>query len=338
MASTSVSSLLDRLNAIPKADTEFPSVRLYIAVVWHSLARFGWAAALEAEIHLVQRECPSSSDGANKDLATAALTNIAIDLAREVKRFHSGSGSTRFTPLGGQTAASSAKFPATPWCFERSAAPTDTSASFEEAIEAREQSKCCITGAFSKPTPDAPCGPLDAAHIFPFGLAAYVTRLSRLMYPHEIFRLLRAGGNIDNPNNGLLMHQGVHNLSFGVLWWIEHDGRTYRINRPGPVMMVPDDQAILKFNDPSPHPIFINFHACMARIRRELTALDLWKAAGERDEWFDEDDAERQPVRSGTDGLSFRDVTVGEQSISPSSEMFWETESAEPEEMPPFVL
>ncbi|KAI8585069.1 hypothetical protein BDZ88DRAFT_456316 [Geranomyces variabilis] len=102
----------------------------------------------------------------------------------------------------------------------------------------------------------------------------------------------------------MLLHQGVHHLSFGVLWWIEHDGTTYRVHNPGKTRFV-TDQATLSFNDPAPNPTLINIHACMAQTRRNLTLLKLWKIAGERTDLFDDnddnddddddDDSNRQP-------------------------------------------
>ncbi|KAJ3160728.1 hypothetical protein HDU88_007880 [Geranomyces variabilis] len=121
-----------------------------------------------------------------------------------------------------------------------------------------------------------------------------VHRLSRLVYPPELFRLMRAGSNIDSLINGILLHQGVHHLSFGVLWWIEHEGTTYRVHNPGKTRFV-TDQATLSFNNPAPNPTLINIHACMAQTRRNLTLLKLWKAAGERSDLFDDD----APFESG---------------------------------------
>ncbi|KAJ3145080.1 hypothetical protein HDU89_007600 [Geranomyces variabilis] len=150
----------------------------------------------------------------------------------------------------------------------------------EHRIEERERYQCVITGEFSRPIhPDQGSGPCEAAHIFPFGLAAYVRkkvhRLSRLVYPPELFWLMRAGSNIDSLTNGMLLQQGVHDLSFGVLWWIEHDGTAYRVHNPGKTRFV-TDQATLSFNDPAPNPTLMNIHACMAQIRRNLTLLKLW--------------------------------------------------------------
>ncbi|KAJ3167191.1 hypothetical protein HDU88_002529 [Geranomyces variabilis] len=328
MTDTSLPNVrLDLLNTLPRLDSESPIVRPFIAVVWDALARFGWAAALEAEITLVRNACVAGNDDDDhdQDLATATLTNIFCDLDRELQRFHSCTGTTpfsspsitpvsspagsprsgRFRPLEGKT-ASMAIFPASPWCFKKSAAPRDRSAAFRAQIEERDQYQCVVTGEFSRPIhPDQGHGPCEAAHIFPFALAAYVPRLSRLIYPPEIFQFMRSGANIDSLTNGVLLQRGVHNFSF------EHDGTTYRAYNPGKTRFV-TDQTTISFNDPAPHPTLINFHACMGHIRRNLTLLGLWKAAGERTDLFDDDDPNMRPVRPSSA------ATLGQELVSPS--------------------
>ncbi|KAJ3136042.1 hypothetical protein HDU90_003444 [Geranomyces variabilis] len=126
-------------------------------------------------------------------------------------------------------------------------------------------------------------------------LSSQVTRLSRLIYPHEIFRLLRAGANINSLSNGLLLNACAHKGSFGVTWWIEHHGTEYRTQNPeGRACGVPD-QALLIFREPAPDPMLVNLCACMGQIRLELEKLGLWEAAGDGDDLFDDDDPHWQP-------------------------------------------
>ncbi|KAJ3159271.1 hypothetical protein HDU86_001874, partial [Geranomyces michiganensis] len=66
-------------------------------------------------------------------------------------------------------------------------------------------------------------------------------------------------------------------------------GTTYRVHNSGKTRFVAD-QATLSFNDPASNPTLINIHACMAQTRRKLRLLNLWKAAGERTDLFDDVD------------------------------------------------
>ncbi|KAJ3133097.1 hypothetical protein HDU90_006439 [Geranomyces variabilis] len=105
-------------------------------------------------------------------------------------------------------------------------------------------------------------------------------------------------------------------------------GNAFRTRCPAATLNV-SDQTILVFNDPAPNSTLVNFHACMAIIRHQLTALGLWKAAGERTDLFDDDDPNMHPIRpSGA-------ATLGGELVSPSRSGRPATEAFD---IPPLVL
>ncbi|KAI8587790.1 hypothetical protein BDZ88DRAFT_440514 [Geranomyces variabilis] len=196
--------------------------------------------------------------------------------------------SGRFRRLEGGEKAPMATFAASPWCFEKSAAPNDSGAWALELVS----SACTVVMSPRSSNAKYSNARSLAQQASAFTLVPKLRSVKWLTFS-PLISCLRA--NINSLSNGLLLNACAHKGSFGVTWWIEHHGTEYRTQNPeGRACGVPD-QALLIFREPAPDPMLVNLCACMGQIRLELEKLGLWEAAGDGDDLFDDDDPHWQP-------------------------------------------